>query len=100
VLLVTRMIREDFLMQSAYHEIDTYCLPVKAQLMLRTIIKFYELAQKMLDSGVSVAEIRSSPIVPRIARMKDIPNEAIELKIKELWSEMETSLVAQKGGAS
>ena len=100
VLLATRMIREDFLMQSAYHEIDTYCLPLKAQLMLKTIIKFYELAQKVLDSGVTVAEIRSSPIVSRISRMKDIPNEAIEPKIKELWSEIETSLVAQKGGAS
>ncbi len=100
VLLVTRMIREDFLMQSAYHEVDTYCLPVKAQLMLKTIIKFYEVAQKMLDSGVTVAEIRSSTIVPRISRMKDIPNDAIETKIKELWSDMETSLVARKGGAS
>ncbi|GAG50169.1 unnamed protein product, partial [marine sediment metagenome] len=100
VLLVTKMIREDFLMQSAYHEIDTYCLPLKAQMMLGTIIKFYGLTQKMLDSGVTVAEIRSSPMVPRIARMKDIPNEDIESKIKQLWAEMETSLVAQKGGAA
>jgi len=100
VLLVTRMIREDFLMQSAYHEIDTYCVPAKAQMMLRTIVKFYELAQKMLDSGVAVAEIRSSPVIPRISRMKDIPNENIEPRIKELWSEMETKLVAQKGGVS
>jgi len=100
VLLVTRMIREDFLMQSAYHEIDTYCLPLKAQMMLKTIIKFHGLAQKMLDSGAAVAEIRSSPIVPRISRMKDIPNEDAEPRIKELWTEMEASLVAQKGGVS
>jgi V/A-type H+-transporting ATPase subunit A len=100
VLLATRMIREDFLMQSAYHEIDTYCLPLKAQLMLRTIIRFYELAQKMVDSGVSVAEIRSSPMVPRISRMKDIPNDDIEAREKELWADMEASLVVHKGGAS
>jgi V/A-type H+-transporting ATPase subunit A len=100
VLLVTRMIREDFLMQSAYNEIDTYCMPTKAQLMLKTIIKFYELAQQLLDAGVNVAEIRSSPIVPRISRMKDIPNDVFEQRIKEVWSEMEASLVAQKGGAS
>jgi V/A-type H+-transporting ATPase subunit A len=100
VLLATRMIREDFLMQSAYHEVDTYCLPLKAQLMLRTIIRFYELAQKMVDSGVSVAEIRSSPMVPRISRMKDITNDDIEARIKELWADMEASLVAHKGGAS
>jgi len=97
VLLVTRMIREDFLMQSAYHEIDTYCLPARAQLMLKTIIKFYELAKEILDSGIGVGEIRSSPMVYRVSRMKDIPNDVFEQRIKELWSEMETSLVAGKG---
>ncbi len=98
LLLVSRMIREDFLMQSAYHEIDTYCLPARAQLMLKTIIKFYELTREMLESGVTVAEIRSSPMVYRISRMKDIPNDVFEQRIKELWSEMESTLVARKGG--
>jgi len=92
------MIREDFLMQSAYHEIVAYCLPARAQLMLRTIIKFYELAKEISDSGVGVAEIRLSPMVYRISRMKDIPNDVFEQRIKELWSEMEASLVTRKGG--
>jgi V/A-type H+-transporting ATPase subunit A len=94
LLLVARMIREDFLMQSAYHEIDTYSLPTKDHLMLKTIIKFYELAQELLDSGISVNEIRSSPIIYRISRMKDISNEDIEQRIGELWKEMEVSLMA------
>jgi V/A-type H+-transporting ATPase subunit A len=98
LLQVARMIREDFLMQSAYHAIDTYCLPARAQLMLKTIIKFYDLAKEMSDSGITVAEIRSSPMVYRISRMKDIPNEEFEQRIKELWSEMEATLVARKGG--
>ena len=96
LLLVARMIREDFLMQSAYHEIDTYCLPARAHLMLKTIIKFYELTQEMLDSGIDVREIPSSPMVYRISRMKDIPHDVFEQRIKELWSEMETILVAGK----
>jgi len=100
LLLVARMIREDFLMQSAYHEIDTYTLPARAHLMLKTIIKFYELTQEMLNSGVSVNEIRSSPMVYRISRMKDISHDVFEERIKELWSEMEASLVAGKGGIS
>jgi len=100
LLLVARMIREDFLMQSAYHEIDTYCTPARAHLMLKTIIKFYELTQEMLNSGVNVSEIRSSPMIYRISRMKDIPNDVFEERIKELWSEMEASLVARKGGVS
>ncbi len=100
LLLVARMIREDFLMQSAYHEIDTYTLPARAHLMLKTIIKFYELTQEMLNSGIDVREIRSSPMVYRISRMKDIPHDVFEERMKELWSEMETSLVAGKGGIS
>jgi len=100
LLLTARMIREDFLQQSAYHEVDTYCVPAKAGLMLKTIIKFYELAQDMLSSGVGIEEVRSSPIVYRISRMKEIPNDTFEQKAKELWSEMEKSLIARKGEIS
>jgi V/A-type H+-transporting ATPase subunit A len=96
LLLIARMIREDFLQQSAYHEVDTYCAPAKAGLMLKTIMKFYELAQEMLNSGAGIESIRSSPMVYRISRMKDIPNEVFEQRVKELWSEMEQSLVTGK----
>jgi len=96
LLLTARMIREDFLQQSAYHEVDTYCMPAKAGLMLKTIMKFYELAQEMLNSGAGIESIRSSPMVYRISRMKDIPNEVFEQRVKELWSEMEQSLVTGK----
>jgi V/A-type H+-transporting ATPase subunit A len=96
LLLIARMIREDFLQQSAYHEVDTYCMPAKAGLMLKTIMKFYELAQEMLSSGIGIESIRSSPMVYRISRMKDIPNEAFEQRVKGLWSEMEQSLVTGK----
>ncbi|MGB2853445.1 MAG: V-type ATP synthase subunit A, partial [Dehalococcoidia bacterium] len=83
LLLIARMIREDFLQQSAYHEVDTYCTPAKAGLMLKTIIRFYELAQEMSNSGVRIESIHSSPIVYRISRMKDVPNEAFEQTAKE-----------------
>jgi len=96
LLLTARMIREDFLQQSAYNEVDTYCTPAKAGLMLKTIMKFYTLAQEMLNSGTGIESIRSSPMVYRISRMKDIPNEVFEQRVKELWSEMEQSLVTGK----
>jgi len=96
LLLIARMIREDFLQQSAYNEVDTYCTPAKAGLMLKTIMKFYELAQEMLNSGAGIESIRSSPMVYRISRMKDIPNDVFEQRAKELWSEMEQSLVTGK----
>jgi V/A-type H+-transporting ATPase subunit A len=96
ILLVARMIREDFLMQGAYHEIDTYCLPQRAHSMLATILKFHELAGEMSEEGTSVAEIRSSPLIYKISRMKDIPHEEFDERIKQLWDEMEASLVSPK----
>ena len=100
LLLVAKMIREDFLQQSAYHEVDTYCTPAKAGLMLKTIIRFYELSREMLNSGTGIENIRSSPMVYKISRMKDIPNETFEQQIKKLWLEMEKDLVVHKGGVS
>lgn len=98
LLLVARMIREDFLMQSAYNEIDTYSVPERSNLMLKTILRFHELARGMLDSGVMVSEIRTLPIVASISRMKDIPHSVFKDKTGELWSQMETAMVARKGG--
>jgi len=98
LLLVAKMIREDFLQQSAYHEVDTYCMPVKAGLMLKTIIRFYELSQEMLNSGAGIDAIRSSPVVRKISRMKEIPHDTFEQRTKELWLEMEQNLIGHKGG--
>ncbi len=98
VLLAARMIREDFLMQSAYHPVDTYSTPERAHKMLSTIIKFYDMAKEMADSGMLVSEISSSRIVPRISRMKDVPNEEFDDFVKNLWSDMEKSVIAQEGG--
>jgi V/A-type H+-transporting ATPase subunit A len=98
ILMVARMIREDFLAQNAYSEIDTYSNPFRAHLMLRTIMKFNDLTREMLAGGTTVAEIRQSPIIFRISRMKDIPEDVFEQRIKELWSEMDGALVVRKGG--
>jgi V/A-type H+-transporting ATPase subunit A len=100
LLLIARMIREDFLQQSAYHEVDTYCMPGKAGLMLKTIIKFNVLSQKMLSSGIEIEQIRSLPIVYKIARLKEVPHDIFEQRIKELWAERDKSMVARKGGIS
>ena len=96
LLLVSRMIREDFLQQSAYTDADTYCTPSKAGLMLKTILKFHDMAQEMLNAGIPYETVRSSPIVYRIARMKEIFNEEFTEKCKELWAEMDETLVARK----
>ena len=91
VLLATRMIREDFLMQSAYHPVDTYTEPKRTHMMLSTITRFYDLAKEATESDMLVSEISSSKILPRISRMKDIPNEEFDDYMKQLWSDMDKS---------
>jgi V/A-type H+/Na+-transporting ATPase subunit A len=99
-LLISKMLREDFLMQSAYNEIDTYSMPKRSILMLKTILKFGNIARERLNSGMTIAEIKASPLVYRISRMKDIPHEEFEKKIQELWNDFESGLVVKRGGAT
>ena len=91
MLLASKIIREDFLMQSAYHPVDTYTTPKRAHAMLATIINFYELAKGMALAGTSVAEIAALPVIPKISRMKDIPNEQFDTYIGELLADFESA---------
>ncbi len=90
-LLASKMIREDFLMQSAYHPVDTYTTPKRAHTMLTAIMKFYELAKGMALAGTTVAEISASPVIRKISRMKDIPNEEFDHYIGGLVSDIESA---------
>ena len=71
-LEVARYIREVFLQQDAFHDIDTYCELDKQFEMLRLIRKFNDLAFEALDAGVPVEEIQNVDSAPR---MFDIPTE-------------------------
>jgi len=70
LLDVADMIKNDFLYQSAFHEIDTYTPLEKQILMLDTILLFYDRALKSLEGGKLLSEIESLDIVNRIADMK------------------------------
>jgi len=85
VLEVARMIREDFLQQNAFHEIDTYCPPKKASMMMRAILLFYDLGLDAIKKGVTVEKIREMKSRARIARMKEFPNKDFEPYFEELY---------------
>ena len=80
VLLSTKMIREDLLQQSAYHEVDTYSSMKKQYLMLKNIMRFHHRAQAAVELGIQLKRILELPIRERIARAKEIPED----KIKEI----------------
>ena len=83
-LETTRMIREDFLQQNAYHEVDTYCAPIKQYQMLKTILMYHVNAEAALDRGAASADIISIPVKDEIGRMKYLPESEFEVKVKEI----------------
>ncbi len=80
----TRMIREDFLQQNAYHEVDTYCSSTKQYQMLRTIILFQEKATEALERGAPSDALTNLQVKEEIGRMKFIPEEEFDAQIKQI----------------
>ena len=79
ILEVARMLREGFLQQFAFDDIDAYCPPKKAYVMLKVILAFYDSAVAALNRGVSLRQLLETTIRDRIAGMKTTPHEeAIE----------------------
>jgi V/A-type H+-transporting ATPase subunit A len=83
-LAVARMLREDFLQQSAYHEIDRFCPILKGYWMLKAILDFYHHTQAALEAGIQLEQIMGLAIVAEIARMKELPVQTAEAEIKAI----------------
>ncbi|MDJ0272745.1 MAG: V-type ATP synthase subunit A [Candidatus Caldarchaeum sp.] len=80
IIDVARMIREGFLQQSAYDEVDAYCPPLKQYKLLRLFVMFHKLAEEALRKGVALKDIRSLPIISKLIRAKyEVPNDRLEL---------------------
>lgn len=72
ILDVTRMIREDFLQQSAYSDSDSFCPVEKQYLMLKVIMEYYENASVAMGRGVSLQQVQALPVKTSIGRMKEV----------------------------
>ena len=77
-LEVSKSLREDFLQQNAFHEVDTYCSLPKQFQMLKVILGFYEEAKKALDAGVYLDEILKIESREGITRSKNISENELE----------------------
>ena len=70
ILLVARMLREDYLQQDAFDEVDTYCPPEKQVTMMRVLLNFYDKTMEAINRGVPLEEIAKLPVREEIGRMK------------------------------
>ena len=77
-LFTAKSLREDFLQQNAFDDIDTYCSAKKQYAMLDVILAFHDKAAEALEHGVYLREIEAMPIRQRIVRMRQIPEDKLE----------------------
>ena len=83
-----RSIREDFLHQNSFHEVDTYTPLEKQFLMMELVLAFYEKSKDALDEGASINDILKMDVRERIGRFKYTLPEDIETEYNKISQEL------------
>ncbi len=97
ILEAARMVKEDYLMQSALHPIDTYCPELKSYWMLKIIMAFWQRMRQAIDEGIPLRRIIALPVVGKIARMKVQPHEDVKVMeqyFKDLENEINNEFIS------
>ena len=79
ILQVADMIKNGFLQQSAFDDIDMYSVPKKQVQILRLIVEYYERAEKLILQGATLTIIRALSCTETLVRLKStVPNDRLE----------------------
>ncbi|HDO19406.1 MAG TPA: ATP synthase subunit A [Thermoplasmatales archaeon] len=100
ILESARMIREAFLQQNAFHDVDTYCPEKKQYEMLRIILSFSDKIMQAVQKGAHIEDIIKMKSMESIARMKYVENEKFEEEFKKIEKEIDKELTSLLGGAN
>ena len=88
-----KSIREDYLHQNAFHEVDTYASLEKQQYMLKLILEFDRLAQDALDKNVDIEDILELGVREQIGRAKYIP-ESEMYRFDDILAQIKKEMLA------
>ena len=88
---VAKSIREDFLHQNAFHEVDTYASLEKQYKMLKLLFDFYRLSDDALKKDAEYSDIVKLPVREKIGRAKYIPESEIS-QLDEIDNEINEEL--------
>lgn len=91
-----KSIREDYLHQNAFHEVDTYASLKKQFKMLKLIIENDKLCRNALSKGVELEDLMLLPIKEKIGRSKYIEEKDLA-SFDELFKEMKQEIVGLEG---
>ncbi|MBS5132576.1 MAG: V-type ATP synthase subunit A [Lachnospiraceae bacterium] len=92
-----RSIREDFLHQNSFHEVDTYTPLRKQYLMMKLVLAFYDQANEALAKGASMKKLLVMDVRERIGRYKYTAVENIETEYEKIMSELKEEIAGTIG---
>ena len=92
-----RSIREDFLHQNSFHEVDTYTPLRKQYLMMKLVLAFYEQSLEALNKGASMKELLSMDVREKIGRYKYTTVENIETEYEKIMNELSEEIAGAFG---
>ncbi len=92
-----RSIREDFLHQNSFHDVDTYTPLRKQFLMMKLVLAFYDEAKAALESGAPIQGLIKMAVRERIGRYKYTLNDNIESEYKAIREELAAEIAGVFG---
>jgi len=87
-LEAARSIREDFLQQDAFSDIDAYADLGKQYSMISLMLEYYDRAKEALDKGVGISDLVKLPVREAIGRFKFVPRNEIDAEHSEITSQL------------
>ncbi len=91
-LETARSIREDYLHQDAFHEVDTYTSVEKQYLMMKLILKYYDLSSDALSKGADIEKLVGLEVRERIGRFKYTPTDKINDEYNNISQELKNEI--------
>ena len=91
-LEAARSIREDFLHQDAFHEVDTYTPLDKQHMMMLLVLAYYDKAAAALDKGATVDSLVKLPVRERLGRFKYTPGDQTKKEFGELLDQLDREI--------
>lgn len=87
-----RSIREDYLHQNSFHEIDTYTSLKKQEMMMELVIGFYEQSAEALSEGADVEGLIKMPVREAIGRFKYTPEDNLDSEFARINQQLSVEI--------
>ena len=99
-LEVARMVREDFLQQNAFADVDSFSSYDRQEKLLAMVLRYDRLCREAISKGAPVAKLFAVPSREKIGRAKSVPAEEYQQVYQQISAEMEQEItaIAEEGG--